>query len=281
MKTQTKILLLAMALMALSAITQADEVGNGGDPIELVYIEAAAQVRNKLNPLQDNMVFVLRIDPDVKDWLLEKVETRSRLGHLKRLARFLERDTMQFVEGPCVEPSGALRPITYIGDEYAPRVCISRSLNQTTTVEQATALLLHELGHGTGEKDHIFLSDFGRQMATSEATSGIRLREDGKQVIVELTNGQLYPGGYSISSYQNDIFSTVYNKELSDAACQIYGYDGSLTFTIYKSFLLTNQSWKVLTELKDSKGALVREPQFGGLGNTFYYFSSIVCYKNL
>ena len=269
MKTLNKMLILVMIFMALAAITQADEVGNGGDTVELVYIEAAAQVRNKLNPLQDNMVFVLRIDPDVKDWLLEKVETRSRLGHLKRLARFLERDTMQFVDGPCIEPSGALRPITYIGDEYAPRVCISRSLNQTTTVEQATALLLHELGHGTGEKDHIFLSDFGRQMASNEASAGIRMREDGKQVIVELTKAQVNPGGYPISIWNN-----------LHSACQIYGYDGGIEFSRLNTSNVVHEvkAWSI----NSTKGVCY----FDGIETRWtvtdkQVYSRIVCYKNL
>src|SRR3989338_7748575 len=84
-------------------------------------------------------------------------------------------------------------------------------------------------------------------MAHPDSTSGIKLRGDGKQVIVELTKVQVNPGGYPISIYGDSSF-------LPHGACKIYGYDGGLEFSRLNTSNVVHEikAWSI--KLDSTKG---------------------------
>mgnify|MGYP001582105611 CR=1 FL=1 len=217
----TGLLALGSLMVSLAAYSDGgDKEGNGGDTVEVIFDRAKKDAYQKVRNLTRENLAQFKIDRSYQNWLLDTVEDTDRLSRFVYYAKKIaERsDYIRFIEGNCTEDS-VVRPVCYEARNTTHPdhgvMVISRSMNrdQSTTETQAMALIFHEIGHFTGEKDHEFLSDLGVEM----------MQTPKLQVLVEISESRLWMGGrYPISSESDDNV---------DSACLYFGYHRAVNAT--------------------------------------------------
>jgi hypothetical protein len=197
----TSSVLFGFALSNASAFAiTGHESSGGGDRIEPLFVQAQQDVVVLLGNINLSQIDTLMVDPSYKTWLKED----DRLTKLQFYAKAMK---LSFRDDACNdggEPRGASFDAS---DPMNPVMCVSYSLNQTTTPAQAEALVIHEAGHFTGEMDHLFLSSLGVALvanspANASATSCVQTI--GAISCSDRDEGGL--GNYAVSCFQDVVF---------------------------------------------------------------------------
>ncbi len=145
--------------------------GNGTDYVKVLFANARVEAIELLEGLNADTISHLEIEDYFKEWLLDSVEGSPRYIKLKFYAKNFK---FKFQEDPCPAENSIC---FYLNPD--PLVVVSMKENQATNEKQAVTMLLHEIGHFTGELDHLFLDRFAAEMVeTSES----------QFVVVELQN---------------------------------------------------------------------------------------------
>lgn len=159
------ILLILMILVSQSAlgsdfenvIAEGEKGGNGSDNVEPLFIQAQQDAVGILEAIQPDLIDSMPLEIAYKNWLKEP-------GRLGKLLFYAKTVSLEFIESPCFEDGNLNQPRGACydpSDPMNPKMIVSRSYNKATTPDQATAMVIHEAGHFTGEKDHIFLTRLG------------------------------------------------------------------------------------------------------------------------
>jgi hypothetical protein len=163
--------------------------GNGTDYVKVLFADAQYEANRSLAPLESTQS--LSLDPTTRRWLDEQQGDSTRFTRLKSYLRKIE---LRFQQDPCSDESRLPASICFYNEDPAnPYVIVSLGENKLTSKDQAVAMLLHEAGHFTGEKDHLFLDRMGVQLAqalkapsfliadaeSSEVVSNIFAAKDG------------------------------------------------------------------------------------------------------
>ena len=145
--------------------------GNGTDYVKVLFANARVEALKILEGINADTIEHLDIDDHFKEWLRGDVEGSPRYIKLKFYAKNF---IFKFQDETCPQENSICFYTSPV-----PLIVVSLDDNQNTSERQAVSMLLHEVGHFTGELDHLFLDRFGAQLVqTSEA----------QFVVVELQN---------------------------------------------------------------------------------------------
>jgi hypothetical protein len=165
-----KIFFLVLSSFFLTSVNAIESgPGNGTDYVEVLFADAKVKVNKLLESISNEGINKLSIDNLYKDWLSHDINGNSRLFLMKFYSKKIK---YVFQSLPCSDDFGKLSGICfYIQDINNPIVIISKERNIHTTLEQAMIMLLHEIGHFTGELNHLFLDEFSAEIVTAINTT--------------------------------------------------------------------------------------------------------------
>ncbi|MGZ3651370.1 MAG: hypothetical protein ACXVB9_19225 [Bdellovibrionota bacterium] len=132
--------------------------GNGTDYVKVLFADAQYDVVRMLTPIDDSGLPSLGLVPEVYGWLTGTAQGASRFTRVKY---WLHEMDLRFQQEPCTDFTKRPASICFFNDETGPYVMVSLQENKMTTKDQAMAMLIHEAGHFTGEKDHLLLDRVG------------------------------------------------------------------------------------------------------------------------
>ncbi len=166
--------------------------GNGTDYVEVVFADAKVKVGKLLDSISNEEMNKLEIDDLYKDWLSRDINGNTRLFLMKFYSKKIK---YIFQSQPCSDDYGKLSGICFYNqDTNNPIVIISKERNINTTLEQAMIMLLHEIGHFTGEMNHLFLDEFSAEIvAAKNSTSSYQIVKEEdftSQVYASIFNGK-------------------------------------------------------------------------------------------
>jgi len=143
---------------APESVAVAETLNHSDEGVELLFIKAKKDAATFVDSLQTLDPASLSLSEGFKTWLKDP-------GRLAKLQVYLRTMSLSFIDEPCME-QGRPRSASYDdSDPLKPRMLVSRSANRGTTPSEALALVFHQVGHFTGEADHLFLQEFGVEMA--------------------------------------------------------------------------------------------------------------------
>lgn len=182
--------LVAIVLLSLGGISRADHTteggtsGGGGDKVEPLFVAARSKASSDLNRIEPNHIHQLNVPTFAKNWLMKG-------DNLSKLQFYVTAMELSFQEGPCWVDGSPRGTCFDNSDPQHPKMVISYAYNQNTTRLQAQALVIHEAGHFTGEKNHLFLSALGEALTANPAMRSTGLIKSKAGNIVQNPDGTI------------------------------------------------------------------------------------------
>ncbi len=149
--------------------------GNGTDYVKVLFANARQEASELLSSITEDTIKHLEVEDYFKEWLMAEVEGSPRYIKLKFYADNFE---FKFQDAPCPDENS----ICFYKDPTA-MVVVSMNENQNTTEKQAVTMLLHEIGHFTGEYDHLFLDRFGAALMATSHHPFVIVKKENKRYV--------------------------------------------------------------------------------------------------
>ncbi len=149
--------------------------GNGTDFVKVLFANAREEAITILSDLTVESIDYLQMSEYFKEWLKEDVQGSSRFVKLKFYAKTFK---FHFQKEPCPDENS----ICFYQNKE-PLVVVSLDENQNTTEKQAVAMILHEVGHFTGEEDHLFLDRFASELIANSREPFVIISEENKRYV--------------------------------------------------------------------------------------------------
>ncbi|MBL6988948.1 MAG: hypothetical protein ISR65_04185 [Bacteriovoracaceae bacterium] len=216
--------------------------GNGTDYVEVLFAQAKVEVAKLLDKLSKESLSKLQIDPLYTEWLTEDVNGSARYIKFKFYSKVVK---YQFQDAPCTDEFGKESGICfYINPDNSLLVIISKLKNKLTTLDQAKIMILHEIGHFTGELDHLFLDEFGARfisaMNANRQFEILTSTVNGRDVYISAFEGkkQCDAGVSNLAmSLKEQVKTELYEKcLLSNLVCNleqiVFSYSGVVNFVV-------------------------------------------------
>jgi len=152
--------------------------GNGTDYVKVLFANARSEAIEILNDISSDTIDHLEVDDYLKEWLLEDIEGSPRYIKLKFYASEF---TFKFQDEACPEENS----ICFYKNPSA-LIVVSLTENSITTEKQAVTMLLHEIGHFTGEYDHLFLDRFATELVKISSAPFVVVEKINKRYVSQI-----------------------------------------------------------------------------------------------
>jgi hypothetical protein len=182
-----KIYILALILSFSHLLRAESGPDNGTDAVKVTF----QQARVKLTDLTKNITDLSSIrglDSVYVQWSHQMNANNTDRWNLLRY--YLKSFRFQYQQEPCGDKKEQTASICYFDENPVdPYVIVSLSRNFSTSVETAMVMLLHEMGHFTGEKSHQFLDGFGADL--------VELLMHPKELYFRTANTEIVPNVFA------------------------------------------------------------------------------------
>ncbi len=152
--------------------------GNGTDYVKVLFANARSEAMEILNDISIDTIHHLEVDDYLKEWLLEDIEGSPRYIKLKFYASEFK---FKFQDEACPDENSIC-----FYKKPSPLVVVSLDENNLTTEKQAVTMLLHEIGHFTGEYDHLFLDRFATELVKVSSEPFVIVEKINKRYVSQI-----------------------------------------------------------------------------------------------
>ncbi len=200
-------ILVSLSAFASPLLNSESGPGNGTDFVKVLFANARIEAIELLAGINEDTIDHLEIDDYFKEWLLTDIEGSPRYIKLKFYADNFD---FKFQDEACPDENS----ICFYKEPNA-LVVVSLDENQNTTEKQAVTMLLHEIGHFTGEYDHLFLDRFGAALVATSNHQFIIVERSNKRFVpsvFEAANSCERGSGEQVENLNQKIKTSIYEE---------------------------------------------------------------------